>query len=93
MNNVRVHLYVSGRVQGVFFRHHTMKKAAELGLRGWVKNLPDGKVEAVIEGDPHSVDEMVSWCRSGPPSAHVSNLEVTREETTQEFDSFTIRYS
>lgn len=92
MSDIRVHLIISGRVQGVFFRHNTMKKAVELGLKGWVKNLPDGNVEAVFEGIPKQVHEMIRWCHMGPPSAHVENVGEVWEEPTGEFSSFEIGY-
>jgi len=88
----RVHLIISGLVQGVFFRHHTKKNAVGLGLTGWVKNRPDGKVEAVFEGKEENVALMIDWCRIGPPSSHVTDVEITREEATHAFPDFTIRY-
>jgi acylphosphatase len=92
MNNIRVHLYISGKVQGVFFRHNTFKKAVELGLTGRVKNLSDGKVEAIFEGAPFQVHEMIEWCRTGPPLANITAVEEIHEEPTGEFDSFNISY-
>ncbi|KAF5423844.1 MAG: acylphosphatase [Methanosarcinales archaeon] len=92
MNDIRVHLIVSGRVQGVFFRHNTMKKAVELGLKGWVMNLPDGNVEAVFEGIPQRVHEMIRWCHMGPTFADVKNVQEEWEEPTGEFSSFDLRY-
>jgi len=92
MSDIRVHLIISGRVQGVFFRHNTMKKAVELELKGWVKNLPDGNVEAVFEGIPIRVHEMIRWCHMGPPFADVKNVEEVWEEPTDEFSSFDLRY-
>ncbi len=59
----RVHAWISGTVQGVFYRDSTRREAQRLGLGGWVKNLPDGRVEAVFEGDPDAVDALVDWCR------------------------------
>ena len=72
----RAHVYVSGDVQGVFFRDSTRQKAQQLGLSGWVKNLPDGRVEALFEGPSQEVREMVRWCEQGPPHAAVENVEV-----------------
>ena len=92
MNTIRVHLYISGKVQGVFFRHNTLEKAVDLGLTGWVKNRSDGKVEAVFEGVPHQVHEMINWCRTGPPHAHVTDITETWEEPMGEYTSFNIRY-
>ncbi len=73
----RVHLLISGLVQGVCFRACTEEEANRLGLTGWVRNTPDGKVEAVFEGEKNRVEEMVAWCRHGPPAARVK--EVKRE--------------
>ncbi len=88
----RAHVYVSGRVQGVFFRGHTMGEAKRLGLTGWVRNLPDGRVEAVFEGDESAVEAMVSWCREGSPYSRVEDVEVTREEYGGEFSDFGVTY-
>ena len=74
----QVHLKISGRVQGVFFRANTQKEAARLKLKGWVRNLPDGGVEAVAEGPPESLDAFVAWCRRGPELARVDDVEVSR---------------
>jgi acylphosphatase len=75
---------VSGRVQGVFFRDDCRREAALSGVAGWVRNRPDGRVEAVFEGGPDGVDRLVSWCRTGPPSARVAQVEVFPEEPTGE---------
>lgn len=79
-NLVRVRASISGRVQGVFFRDSTREKAEALGLSGWVRNLPDGGVEAVFEGEEGRVEEMVSWCEEGPSRARVENVSAEREE-------------
>jgi acylphosphatase len=71
----RVHVVISGRVQGVFFRAHTRDEARARGLKGWVRNLPNGRVEAVFEGDRRVVDNMLAWCRQGPPYAYVDRVE------------------
>ena len=89
---VRAHVYVSGLVQGVFFRHETRKHASLLGVSGWVRNLPDGRVEALFEGDKEKVDEMLKFCRSGPPGAEVQDAEVAWESWKGEFRDFHIRY-
>ena len=67
----RAHVQVTGRVQGVFYRFSAAQEAARLGLTGWVRNLPDGSVEAVAEGPRDRVQAFVDWCWQGPPSAHV----------------------
>ena len=71
-----VHLIVSGRVQGVWFRAGTRDQALELGLCGWAKNCPDGTVEIHAEGDKKTLEQFITWCRKGPPAARVSALEV-----------------
>lgn len=76
----RVHVIIHGKVQGVWFRAHTKEMADKLGLKGWVRNLPDGNVEAVFEGDDESIREMISWCHRGPPLARVDKVEVEYEE-------------
>ena len=92
MNNARVHLFISGKVQGVFFRQNTFIRARELTLSGWVKNLSDGRVEIVIEGTQEHVYEMVGWCRIGKPRAKVTDVDEIWEEPCGEFDSFEIIY-
>jgi acylphosphatase len=87
--NVRVHVWVSGRVQGVFFRATTVDEAAARGVAGWVRNGSDGRVEAVFEGEKSAVEAMIAWCRKGPPAARVSAVEVTWEEPKGEAD-FTV---
>jgi len=89
--NIRVHVFVSGRVQGVFFRVGAQQKARELGLTGWVHNTIDGKVEGVCEGEKGSVEEFVVWCREGTQGAKVENCEVAQEEYKGEFQDFEIR--
>jgi acylphosphatase len=72
----RVHLWVSGRVQGVFFRSATREQAKARGLTGWVRNAPDGRVEAEVQGARDAVDQLIAHCRSGPPAAEVHDIEV-----------------
>lgn len=90
---VRAHIFVSGRVQGIFFRSHTRQKAKELGVFGWVKNLPDGRVEAVFEGEKEKVQDLIEWARKGPPFANVNGVDVEWQEYKGEFDRFEIKYS
>jgi len=87
----RVHVFVSGQVQGVFFRAQAAQHARRLGVGGFVRNSPDGRVEAAFEGDPSAVDAMVEWCRSGPPLASVEDVEVTEEEP-QGVTEFRVRH-
>ena len=88
----RVRLVISGRVQGVFFRASTRDEAHRLGLRGWVRNLETGDVEAVAEGDPHAVERFIDWCRQGPRLASVSRVDISEEPSGERLNSFTIRY-
>lgn len=90
--NVRVCVIVHGCVQGVAFRHYTCRRALELGVTGWVRNLPDGSVEGLFEGDNPAVQALVEWCRSGPPTARVERLEVHPGEYVGEFDTFRITF-
>jgi acylphosphatase len=90
MARVRAHVWISGRVQGVFFRAHTKELADELGLTGWVRNLPDGRVEAVFEGEEEAVKRAIEWCKRGPPLASVEKVEVRYEQPTGEFKDFRI---
>ena len=76
----RARVRVRGRVQGVFFRVETYDRARSLGLGGWVRNAPDGTVEAAFEGDSERVQSMVGWCRRGPPGASVEGVDVEWEE-------------
>ncbi len=75
----RVHVWVVGRVQGVYFRQTAAREGARLGLAGWVKNLADGRVEAVAEGSPESVEAWLLWCRGGPPNAQVEGVDICDE--------------
>ena len=77
---VRAQVVISGLVQGVFFRAYTQKEAQALGLSGWVRNLPDGRVEAAFEGEKTAVNEMIAWCWEGSPSAKVSKADVSWEK-------------
>jgi acylphosphatase len=87
---VRAHLLVSGKVQGVYFRQSTRIEAQSLGVTGWVRNLMDGRVEVVFEGEEHSVKMLVNYCRSGPPAAKVTDLDVRYEPFKGEFPSFKV---
>ena len=89
---VRAHLRIYGLVQGVFFRSSMRRIALKLGLTGWVRNLPDGSVEAVVEGPKDKVEELIRWAHRGPPLARVERVEVKWEEYRGEFKDFRIRY-
>jgi acylphosphatase len=88
---MRCHVLVTGMVQGVFFRAFTQKIAQKLGLAGFVRNLPDGRVEAVIEGEEETVKAMIEVLKKGPPTADVKSVDACWEEATNEFDRFEIR--
>jgi len=89
---VRAHLYIEGLVQGVFFRKYTREVAKKYNVKGWVKNLPDGRVEALLEGDKENVEKVIEFCKKGPPGAIVDNVEIIWEEYKGEFDDFKIVY-
>ena len=84
---------VHGRVQGVFFRAYTQDEAVRLSLKGWVRNRPDGSVEAVLEGEESAVDQMLEWLHKGSPMSLVSGVLVTEEKPIGEMSPFSIRYS
>lgn len=88
----RVHVWISGRVQGVFFRAATRSEAKSLGVTGWVRNTRDGRVEAVFEGDKDKVDKMIEFCHEGSSAASVTDVEVEWEEFKDEFSDFGVRY-
>lgn len=91
MSNVRAELKIKGLVQGVFYRQSTMETATGLGLTGWVRNCPDGSVEAIFEGSEQAVDRAVEWCRQGPPAAKVIDIEIIWADATGDFKTFDIR--
>lgn len=88
----RAHVYIHGRVQGVFFRATTRDMARVFGVKGWVKNCLDGSVEAVFEGKHESVDKVVDWCRKGPAGAFVKQIDVCWEKYSGEFNEFSVIY-
>ncbi len=88
----RAHVFVSGRVQGVFFRFETKELARRLGVGGWVRNRRDRRLEAVFEGEKEDVERMIEFCRRGPSGAMVTDVEVRWEEPTGEFEGFNVRY-
>lgn len=89
--NTRVHVFILGKVQGVFFRSGTRDMAKKSGLFGWVRNLADGRVEAVFEGKKDAIEKMLEWCRAGPEYARVTGIEVIREEFKGDFKEFLLR--
>jgi acylphosphatase len=90
---IRTHIIVEGRVQGVGFRANTRRVASQLGLNGWARNLRDGRVEIVVEGDPELVERLIQWCQRGPTSAYVSKITTEKTEATGEFNRFTVKSS
>jgi acylphosphatase len=92
MGNLRAQVIIHGLVQGVAFRAYTRSQAAALGIGGWVRNLPDGTVQALFEGPKKKVEEILAWCRTGPPGARVMNMEIAWEPYTGEYKHFDIRY-
>ena len=90
--NLRAHVFVSGRVQGVFFRQNTKRQAQSQAVKGWVRNLDDGRVEATFEGEESAVKALVDFCRKGPKGASVTNITVNWEPFQDEFKTFCITY-
>ena len=93
MENSRAHIHISGRVQGVFYRGFTQDLALGLGLGGWVRNLRDGRVEAVFEGDKALIEEAIRQCYIGPPASRVTGIDVQWEPYTGEENDFGVRYT
>lgn len=89
---VRAHIFVSGLVQGVFFRSYTRQEANRRNVKGWVRNLTDGRVEVLIEGEEDDVKKMIESCRKGSSHARVKNLTITWEDYNGDFQDFKIRY-
>ncbi|MEW6419826.1 MAG: acylphosphatase [Nitrospirota bacterium] len=92
MEEARVHLFIDGRVQGVFYRSFTRDTAHSIGLKGWVRNLRDGRVEAVFEGKKELIEQAIKECYIGPPGARVSNIDVKWETAEGDLKGFTIKY-
>jgi acylphosphatase len=86
----RAHVFIRGKVQGVYFRQNTKQVATKHRVTGWVCNLLDGRVEAVFEGDKIDVNKVIEWCNIGPPNSRVDDVDVRFEKYTGEFASFTI---
>ncbi len=86
------HLFIDGRVQGVFYRAFTGELAHDLGLNGWVRNLGDGRVEAVFQGDKKAIEQAIRECYIGPPGSRVSNIDVKWETGKDEEREFSVRY-
>ena len=91
-DHVRLHARVSGRVQGVFYRATTERRARSLGLTGWVRNCPDGTVELVAEGPREICEQLLTYCYQGPPAARVSGIDARWVDARAEFEHFGVRY-
>jgi acylphosphatase len=87
----RCRLTISGRVQGVWYRQSALEQAQLLGLSGWVLNLPDGRIEALVEGTEENVAELIKWCRKGPPSAIVKSVQINQEPHIGDLPRFYIK--
>jgi acylphosphatase len=85
---IRAHLIIKGYVQGVGYRATTSRKASQLKIKGWIKNLPNGSVEAIIEGDEEAVNKLIKWCFRGPTNARVRDIQVDKMTATGEFPYF-----
>ena len=92
MPKQRIRIFVTGKVQGVFFRQALKVMAKKNGVFGWVKNLKDGRVEAVLEGDEEKVSRLVEWSHGGPANARVEDVEIRNEKFTGEFSKFDVLY-
>ncbi len=92
MEYLRAQVIIHGLVQGVWFRASTREEAMRIGVGGWVRNLPDGTVQALFEGEKKKVEEIIGWCYKGPPGARVSKVDIFWEFYTGEYKQFDIRY-
>ena len=88
----RIHIFVTGRVQGVFFRQSARVMAIKNNVNGWVRNLDDGRVEIVTEGQKQNIDNFVDWCKTGSANSRVDEFELSEENSTDEFENFEVRY-
>lgn len=86
----RVHVFVSGKVQGVYYRQTTSYEAQKLNIHGWIRNLRDGRVEAIFEGEKANIDKLLSWCNKGPKDAIVKDIEIIQEQYKNEYTNFQI---
>lgn len=91
MTMSRATLLISGRVQGVAFRHYTSQFAQSQGVNGWVRNLPSGEVEALLEGEAEAVNRVIAWCQHGPPTAQVTGVKIAWGSFSGEFADFVVR--
>ncbi|MFA5906931.1 MAG: acylphosphatase [Desulfobacula sp.] len=89
---IQIRLRIRGRVQGVFFRAKTKQEADRIGIKGWVRNLPDRSVEAILQGDPEKVTRMTDWCKKGPPLSRVDHVDTEADTILSDFETFDILY-
>ena len=88
----QIHIFVTGRVQGVFFRQSTKVMAIKNNAKGWVRNLDDGRVEIVAQGETQDIDNLAHWCKTGPANSRVDEFELSEENVSDEFENFEVRY-
>lgn len=91
-SKARAHIFVSGKVQGVFLRYNTRREAQKLGITGWIWNLPDGRVEAVFEGEKDKIEKIIEWLRKGPTFTKIEKVEVKWEKPKNKFKDFRMTY-
>jgi acylphosphatase len=89
---LKKHIFISGRVQGVGFRHFTRKNAENLGVTGWVKNLSDGRVEAVFQGSEEQIEELIQRCKKGPVASYVQNIEIEKNSGEEDYKNFSVEF-
>ncbi len=87
----QAHLIVSGKVQGVFYRASCQEVAQALGLTGWIRNLSDGNVEALVQGEKEKIEKLIEWCKKGPAGAKVNNVNITWGNAQEEFKNFDVK--
>ena len=88
----QIHIFVTGRVQGVFFRQSTKVMAIKNNAKGWVRNLDDGRVEIVAQGETQDIENLAHWCKTGPANSRVDEFELSEENISDEFENFEVRY-
>ena len=88
----KINIFVTGRVQGVFFRQSTRVMAIKNNVNGWVRNLDDGRVEIVAEGEKQNIDNLKNWCKTGPANSRVDEFELSEENYIGEYENFEVRY-
>ena len=88
----QIHIFVTGRVQGVFFRQSAKVMANKNNAKGWVRNLDDGRVEIVAQGETQDIDNLAHWCKTGPANSRVDEFELSEENISDEFENFEVRY-